>query len=181
MVFGGIHDYGSLGWYFYSSSDYANAWTEVQALFELITQYWVWPRPGIDDPEGPGGPEGCPKAQYEVYEGDLIQYDWTNDGSWDHGVIIVRSEDYGQNNRYHYVASHTPDVDNYPFTTFDYPNKIYRFVHIERIDGYAKIYVPSIIGGGSGGEDQIISPYPAPVENGGSQPLPYPEPIDTLP
>lgn len=91
MVFGGIHDFGSLGWYFYSSSDYANAWNQVQALFEFITQYWVWPRPGIDDPEGPGGPEGCSKAQYEVYEGDLIQYDWTNNGSWDHSVIIVRS------------------------------------------------------------------------------------------
>jgi hypothetical protein len=81
MVFGGLHGYGSLGWYFYSSSDYANAWTQVQGLFEFITQYWVWPRPGIDDLEGPGGPEGCEMTQNEVYEGDLIKYDWTNNGS----------------------------------------------------------------------------------------------------
>lgn len=101
MVFGGIHDYGSLGWYFYSSIDYANAWNQVQALFEFITQYWVWPRPGIDDPEGPGGPEGCSMNFYQVYEGDLIQYDWTNNGSWDHRVIIVRSLDLGLNNRFH--------------------------------------------------------------------------------
>jgi hypothetical protein len=142
MVFGGVHGFGQLGWYFYSNSDYANAWTQVQALFELITQYWVWPRPGIDDPEGPGGPEGCPMDFYQVYEGDLIQYDWTNDGSWDHSVIIVRSLDLGLNNRFHWVAGHTPDVDDYPYTSFPYPNKVYRFIHIERIDGYAKSFLP---------------------------------------
>jgi hypothetical protein len=172
---------GTLGWFYTDLAHRANAWNNVGAIYDFITQYWVWPIPGEDDPNGPGGPEGCEVLQYEAYEGDLIQYDWTNNGSWDHSAIIVSSIDLGQNNRYHYVASHTPDVDNYPFTSFDYPNKIYRFVHIERIDGYAKIYIPSIIGGGSGGEDQIIIPYPAPVENGGMQPLPYPEPIDTLP
>ena len=187
IVFGGLHGYGSYGWYFYSSSDYANAWTFVQPLYEFITQYWVWPRPGIDDPEGPGGPEGCEMTQNDVYEGDLIQYDWTNDGSWEHSAIIVMSQDLAQNYRFHWVAGHTPDVDNYPFTSFDYPNKVYRFIHVERIDGYVHIYLPIFIkqGEGDGGAGAAMNPqqnpYPAPlVDPVGvgemSTPLPYPAP-----
>jgi hypothetical protein len=187
MVFGGLHGYGSYGWYFYSSSDYANAWTQVQGLFEFITQYWVWPRPGIDDPEGPGGPEGCALTQNEVYEGDLIQYDWTNNGSWDHGVIIVSSHDLAQGYRFHWVAGHTPDVDNYPFTSFNYPSKVYRFIHVERIDGYVHVYLPIVIkeGEGDGGAGAAIdpqqNPYPAPLVDpvgvdGITTPSPYPAP-----
>jgi hypothetical protein len=170
---------GTLGWFYTDVNHRANAWNNVTPLYEFITQYWVWPRPGIDNPDGPGGPEGCDVAQYQVYEGDLIQYDWTNDGAWDHSVIIVRSLDIGPSNRYHWVSSHTPDVDDYPFTSFDYPNKVYRFIHIERIDGYAMVYLPLVIKNGSGTANQVIipNPYPAPMENNTPlQPLPYPAP-----
>ncbi len=181
MVFGGLHGFGQLGWYFFSNSDYANAWTQVQALFEFITQYWVWPRPGIDDPEGPGGPEGCPMDFYQVYEGDLIQYDWTNNGSWDHSVIIVRSQDLGQYNRFHWVAGHTPDVDDYPYSSFAYPNQVYRFIQIERIDGYAKLFLPLILKNlVNSFQFEPINPYPGPTDSGGSVPpqaYPAPHPV----
>lgn len=157
------------GWYYNSVSDYASAWTGVSYLYDFITQYWVWP----------AGPEGCDVAQYQAYEGDLIQYDWENDSEWDHSVIIVRILDIGPYNRYHWVSSHTPDVDDYPFTSFDYPNKVYRFIHIERIDGYAMVYLPLIIKNGSGAANQVIipNPYPAPMENNTPlQLLPYPAP-----
>jgi hypothetical protein len=159
------------GWYYNNVNDRAAAWTDVTAIHDFITQYWVWP----------AGPEGCDVAQYQAYEGDLIQYDWTNDSAWDHSVIIVRSEDYGYHNRYHWVAAHTDDVDNYPFTSYlyDNPNMVYRFVHIERIDGYAMVYLPVIIKNGSGTANQVIipNPYPAPMENSTPLlPLSYPAP-----
>ena len=107
----------------------------------------MWPRPGVDDPDGPGGPEGCQAEQHQVYEGDLIQYDWDNNGYWNHSAIIVRSMDLGQDNRYHWIAAHTEDVDNYPFTEYLHkaPNMVYRFIHIERIDGYVMCYLPLVM------------------------------------
>lgn len=160
---------GTLGWFYIDVNHRANAWNNVTPLYEVITQYWVWP----------GGPEGCDVAQYQAYEGDLIQYDWTNDGAWDHSVIIVRSLDISSYNRYHWVSGHTPDVDDYPFASFDYPNKVYRFIHIERIDGYAMVYLPLIVMNMSRTSNQMIvpNPYPAPMENNTPlQPLPYPTP-----
>lgn len=160
---------GTLGWFYMDVNHRANAWNNVTPLYDFITQYWAWP----------AGPEGCNVSQYQAYEGDLIQYDWTNDGAWDHSVIIVRSMDISPYNRYHWVSSHTPDVDDYPYSYFDYPNKVYRFIHIERIDGYAMVYLPLVIKNGSRTSNQVIipNPYPAPMENNTPlQPLPYPAP-----
>ena len=160
---------GTLGWFYTDVNHRADAWNNVTPLYDFITQYWVWS----------GGPEGCDVAQYQAYEGDLIQYDWENDDEWDHSVIIVRSLDIGPYNRYHWVSSHTPDVDDYPFSSFDYPNKVYRFIHIERIDGYAMVYLPLVIKNESRISYQVITqnPYPAPMENNTPlQPLPYPAP-----
>ena len=158
------HREGSLGWYFYDVSNYASAWTNVQSLYDFITQYWIWPRPGIDDPNGPGGPEGCEVVDYQAYEGDLVQFEWTGNPGWDHSVIIVRSEDYGYHIREHWVAGHSDDVDNYPLAYFDYFD--IRFIHIDRIDGYAKIYLPLILknvhAGASGAQNPFQNPYPEP-------------------
>ncbi len=160
----------TFGWYYNNMDDRAAAWTNVTAMYNFITQYLVWP----------AGPEGCDVAQYQAYEGDLIQYDWTNDGIWDHGVIIVHSEDYGSQNRYHWVAAHTDDVDNYPFTSYIYnhPNMVYRFVHIERIDGFAMNYLPITIKGENQTKAQPpdSDPYPAPVQKSTPFPVPYPIP-----
>jgi len=124
----------TLGWYFNNISDYSPSWTDVNFLYDLILNYKVWPRP-IDDPDGPGGPEGCEVLQNQVESGDLIQYDWTEDGYWDHSVIIVNTLPDGLS---HLVASHSPDKDDYPFTDFIYenPDMVYRFIRIDRIDGY---------------------------------------------
>lgn len=194
MVFGGIHGFGSLGWYVYSDSDYTKAWTGVDFIHEFITEHWVWPRPGIDDPDGPGGPEGCMVAEYQAREGDLIQFEWfedvNNDGIdddkddpiWDHSVIIVKTKDYGYE-VWHWVAGHSDDVDNYPLDYFDY-NDI-RFIHIDRIDGYFKLYIPLVIKDtGYEGEQMqtpLMEPYPAPIESSGSlAPSPYPPPSESV-
>jgi len=117
---------GTVGWYYTDVNHRASAWVDVTKLHEFITQYWVWPE----------GPEGSEVSQTEASPGDLIQMDWTNDGVWDHSVIIVLSEDDGLGNRLHWVAGHSDDVDNEPFTTYitDNPNMVYRFIKIERID-----------------------------------------------
>ncbi len=175
MVFGGTHGIGQVGWYYYSIYDRATDWNHVNGLKEfIITEYLLWP----------AGPEGCVVSKDQAYFGDLIQYDWTNDGSWDHSVIIVESIDQGYGDMYHYVAGHTPDVDNYPFSSFDYPSKIYRFIHIERIDGYLLTHLPLVardIGGeAETGQPQAIdhNPYPSPMENNRKPtPIsPYPPP-----
>jgi hypothetical protein len=176
MVFGGAHGIGQLGWYFYSASDYASAWTGVGNLYDFIAQYWVWPRPGIDDPDGTGGPEGCIVDDYQAREGDLIQFEWHGDSYWDHSVIIVKTEDYGYE-VWHWVAGHSDDVDNYPF---DY-NDI-RFIHIDRIDGYAKIYIPLVMKDveAEGLDNPLMSPYPGPLESGNTvAPSPYPPPTSS--
>lgn len=180
MVFGGNHGVGTVGWYYYNINDRATAWADVGKFYEFVTEYWVWPRPGIDDPDGPGGPEGCEVEFYLAYEGDIIQYDWTNDEYWDHGVIIVRWEDYGPDNRYHWVAGHTPDVDDYPYTSFSYefPDMVYRFLHIDRIDGYSLRYIPLTMNNVSGMNNKMQypnqNPYPAPGDT--TPKLPYPPP-----
>lgn len=138
MTFGGTHGIGTSGWYYYNALDRSMAWNDVDALHTFI----------VNDRElWSTGTEGCDVLQYQAYEGDIIQYDWTNNATWDHSTIIVRSEDYGQNNRYHWIAAHTRDVDNYPFTNYiyTYTNMIYRFVHIERIDGYLKCCLPLVL------------------------------------
>jgi hypothetical protein len=111
-------------------------------------------------------------------EGDLIQIEKEGDPYWDHSMIIVRTEDYGYE-VWHWVAGHSPDVDNYPLDSFDYAD--IRFIHIDRIDGYAKIYIPLVIkGADSEGEpmqNPLMDPYPAPMESGNLVvPSPYPLP-----
>ena len=176
---------GTLGWFYVDVNHRANAWNNVTALHDFINQYLVWPRPGIDDPDGPGGPEGCDVSKDSAHHGDIIQYEWEGGAVWDHSVIIVDSLDMGNGDMYHLVAGHTPDVDNYPFNLFNYgdASKIYRFIRIERIDGYVLVYLPLDIknsGGTAMSQPQPVyqNPYPAPMENIQEpvQMSPYPAP-----
>jgi hypothetical protein len=161
MAFGGAHGPGQSGWYYYSPSDYASAWTGVEFLHRFITNpanYNSWS----------SGPEGCDVQQYLAYPGDLIQYDWQPDGIWDHSVIIVSETQTGPSQWYDYVAGHTPDVDNYPYTNFSYnhPNMVERYIHIDRIDGYVLLELPLIMNNFGQTQSLIQIPiqnaYPAP-------------------
>jgi len=73
---------GTSGWYYNNVNERASAWTDVSELFKfLVTEknFYIT------------GPEGSEKLQYEVYEGDIIQFDWGSDDSWDHSAIIVQT------------------------------------------------------------------------------------------
>lgn len=126
---------GTYGWYYNSVDDYAAAWTGVYYLFKFVTQY----------ADFPAGPEGCAVSMDQAEIGDVIQYSWEGNNYWNHTVIIVQTEEDEQGNIHHNVAGHSPDVDFYPFEFFivDYPDMIYRFLHIERVDG-SKLYIPLI-------------------------------------
>lgn len=184
MVFGGTHGMGTNGWYYYTTTDRAAAWLDVERLHSFITN-------GYEINLWEAGPEGCDVEQYQAYEGDLIQYNWKvnsqgtpdpNDALWDHGVIIVRSLDLGLYNRYHYVAAHSVDVYDYPFTSYSYtyPDMIYRFIHIDRIDGYSELFLPLVTKDGNSGASQVPnpshSPYPAPIDSSTPSLPPYPAP-----
>jgi hypothetical protein len=129
MVFGGVHDVGTVGWYYYDINDRAIAWTWVDGLYNFIVNeqsLWDYKLPGI-------------KVGYQnALAGDLIQYNWGNDTVWDHSVLIVSPKEKATEDQIHLVAGHSPDVDNYPYTTMIYsPN--YRFIHIHSEDAEDKI------------------------------------------
>lgn len=154
------------GWYWFwrSPGDRSSSWTGVQPLFDFITH----------PDKSPLGPEGCAVQQYQAYPGDLIQYDWTQDNVWDHSVIVVSEIQTGQSQWYDYVAGHTPDVDNYPYTDFHYnhPNMVERYIHIDRIDGYALLNLPLIMN--NFGQTQSLIQIPIPPA------YPAPGPTPTL-
>lgn len=165
-------DRPTYGWYYNSYSDYASAWTGVEFFYDFVVPGYL---------EFDTGPEGCILDQglYQANEGDLIQYDWENNSSWDHSVIIVQSF-HGPPDWNHLVASHTPDHDNYPYTYFfyDYPNMVYQFIRIERLDGYSmflSLILNNYVGMMNKMQAPLLSPYPTPLEAGGyKEPLPYP-------
>jgi len=165
------------GWYYNNRFNYASAWTGVYELWDFIVPgYTVWN----------AGPEGCELAKsqglYQALEGDLIQYDWTNDEVWDHSVIINHAvknpPDWNL-----YVDSHSPDVYNYVFLSFiyKYPGMDYRFIRIERLDAASSVKLPIVMKGVGSTAIQMQNPYPAPlIDPVGvgeiSPPSPYPAP-----
>lgn len=73
-------------------------------------------------------PEGILTTASALYFGDIIQYDWKNNGSLDHSVIVTGV----QSNGVPEVASHDPDYQLVPYTfnLYQYPNEMYKFIHI---------------------------------------------------
>lgn len=158
MVFGGIHNVGTVGWYYYNIYDRASAWNWVDNFYSFVVgEIYIWG----------AGPEGCEFLPGQALVGDIIQYDWDGNGFWDHSAIIVSKSMGGQGYQY-YVAGHSPDVDNYPYQTQHYD--AIRFVHIERIDG-TQIFLPFI--------SKEIDYLESKTEN--SSQVPYPGPEDNFP
>lgn len=124
MAFGGTHGVGTPGWYYNNITDRAIAWTWVDGLYNFIVNEHTWNF----------GPEGEQRSNNEVGFGDVIQFNWDNDQIWDHSVIINNSIDMGYGNMYHLVDGHSPDVQNFPASYFDY-NQV-RYIHINLLRGY---------------------------------------------
>lgn len=112
---------GGPGWYYVNINDRAAAWTDVNSLYDFLINGHFWD----------GGPEGLVKpSESYMYEGDIIQYNWDGGSVWDHSVIVVQPIQLTPPYPIWYplVAGHSPDVDYYPFSSFDYNNV--RFLHI---------------------------------------------------
>jgi len=164
------------GWYYNGATDHSSSWTEVQFLYDFIIYpgflYWD------------AGPEGCDSVIGQAAPGDIVQYDWQNNGTWDHSTILVLSQ---YEPTFHWVAGHSPDVDGYPYTQFrydyNYPNMMTRFVHIVRLDAASIVSLPLVMNDTYGMESQIqsplIDPYPDPLESSDViVPSPYPAPME---
>lgn len=101
----------NVGWYYVNSSQYANAWTFTPAFYDFVVNghWWV------------GGPEGVVTAIDQLQPGDVILYDIrTGSYTFDHAVIVVEMTDLGNQELFPLVAGHSPDVNDYPFTAFNY-------------------------------------------------------------
>ena len=99
----------NVGWYYVSSTQYANAWTFTPAFYDFVVNghWWV------------GGPEGAVIAIDQLQPGDVILYDIrTGSYTFDHAVIVVEMTDLGNQELFPLVAGHSPDVNDYPFTAF---------------------------------------------------------------
>ena len=59
------------GWYYQDINHRATSWADVSALFGFILD------PGNEWDEGP---EGCQVEKNQAEPGDIIKYDWENDG-----------------------------------------------------------------------------------------------------
>lgn len=142
-------EHGGAGWYYLDFIDEninrtAAAWT--------IVDYFYWRT--THDPEG-----GDPETWRENYNqgpigielfsennevpaglmlGDIIQYDWKRNGTWDgvfnHTAIIV-----GFEGNMPFVAAHTTDQSYVPYNLE--PDARYRFIHIERSNGHPPVKV----------------------------------------
>jgi hypothetical protein len=136
MVFGGVHDIGTVGWYFYDVNDRAIAWTWVDGLYNFIVkEQYIWEHKLL----------GREVGHQNAIAGDIIQYNWGTDAVWDHSVLIVSPNEMAIGDEVHLVAGHSPDVDNYPYTTMVY-SPSYRFIHIESDEKRTQEVEEEIIG-----------------------------------
>jgi len=152
----------TIGWYYNSKFDYSPSWTEVNFLFDFITQYYY---------NENMGPEGCQyNHNYMAKEGDLVQFEWgpgndyNGDESWDHTAIIVSKETPPDDpyHPYYYIAQHSDDLDNHPLHVITYQS--IRFLNIVRIDGsISEAYLPLLMQ--TSGNMTFTSAYPAPLES----------------
>ena len=125
-------DIGGNGWYLINNLQRAKAWTHVEFFHTFVTsESWNEAYPGG---EWFGqGPQGYEVAINELRRGDVIQYDWTGNGSWDHAAIVV--DIVGTDP---FVATHSPDdIRHYTAFSPSYdPNLTQlRYIHIERSNG----------------------------------------------
>ena len=144
---------GQSGWYLLNDKQRASAWADVNTFYTFVTyESLIEAYPGG---EWYGeGPQGYEVTLNELMLGDVIQYDWTGDGSWDHAAIVV---DFVGGNPI--VATHTPDdIRNYlAFAPSYNPDKTQiRLIHIERSNGFEPVSVEIIsseddAGGNPGG------------------------------
>ncbi len=107
----------TFGWYYYSASNYAPAWTGVSFIYDFLVSNL-----------GPG-PYGRECGITEVLPGDLVQIATVHE-RFHHTPVIVAANGSGKTDGI-LVAAHSRDCDMRPLSSY-YPKKI-RFIHIEGV------------------------------------------------
>jgi hypothetical protein len=159
---------GRSGWYiFFNNLQRAAAWNDVGAFYTFVTNSeYSWKDSYVGGEYYGEGPEGKEIPYLNDIElGDVIQYDWNDDGIYDHAAIVV---DFGADGT-PFVAAHTTDYDRVPYTLPNW-NKM-RFIHIERSNGYppvkSEMSLDTVMAGTtSGADDAGGNPAnPCPITN----------------
>lgn len=164
---------GDNGWFYLTPLQYAAGWSDVNHFFQRTTlnpndpaydpnDQSTWPETWRDQyNQGPVGIDitvspGSSQVPPELEIGDVIQYDWkdpktgTWDGEFDHTAIVVDFE-----GGIPYVAAHTTDYDRAPYTLA--PDAHYRFIHIERSNGYYPVKAQAQAGADDAGPNPLIA------------------------
>lgn len=118
---------GTIGWYYYNVNDRSTSWAGVPQLYEfLVPNNYLYN-------QGPHGVAYSLSQVSQLQMGDIIQYDWAeNGGGFDHSVIVV-----GVDNGIPYIAAHSDNLYWYPYTYYSYFHTIqgYHFIHIDYLKG----------------------------------------------
>ena len=125
MYLGGGANMNYSYWYYTDVNHRGPAWAGVPQLYDFLYRY---------KSNYSVGPEGILTTASALYFGDIIQYDWTNNNSLDHSVIVTGV----QSNGIPEVASHDPDMLLVPYTynIYYFPDETYKFIHITDVKYY---------------------------------------------
>lgn len=94
------------GWYYISLNNRSPSWTGVNQLYTFLTTNTA------------EGPRGRVVNLSEIEKGDIIQLDFSGDGSFDHTPVVVDAGE-GTPETIH-VAAHTNDADCRPLASYNY-------------------------------------------------------------
>lgn len=111
-------------WYYYDVNDRGPAWTGVPQLNYFLV---------VNKSQYNNGPSGVYRqSASNLWYGDIIQYDWTNNNEWDHSVIVSTPQS-GTGTTL--IDSHDADLNDVPYTylMYYYPSQAIRYIHIEYI------------------------------------------------
>ena len=103
----GVMNYTPIyGWYYISLNNRSPSWTGVNQLYTFLTTNTA------------EGPRGRVVNLSEIEKGDIIQLDFSGDGSFDHTPVVVDAgEGTPETIR---VAAHTNDADCRPLASYNY-------------------------------------------------------------
>jgi hypothetical protein len=115
-----MNDTLDFGWYYFSPTNRAPAWTGVQYFYDFITQ-----KPDFARENGGEGPFGVEVPTTMVMPGDVVQLA-NEQGTFYHTLMVT-----GQDGDDFLVSAHTDDARNRPLSTYRYATA--RFLHIRGV------------------------------------------------
>ena len=115
-----MNDTLDFGWYYFSPTNRAPAWSGVSYFYDFITQ-----KPEFARENGGEGPFGAEVPTTMILPGDVVQLA-NRQGTYYHTLMIT-----GTDGDDFLVSAHTDDARNRPLSTYNYATA--RFLHIRGV------------------------------------------------